>query len=94
MQGTRSIIELVPDSLLDWQAHDSLHAVGWVASHIADILSWTGAILNDTSFDVAPRDGPPHQSPLLSSSQEILASFDQNLATARLLIAYLRVMNN
>lgn len=87
MQGTRKIIELVPDRLLEWQAHDSLHHIGWVASHIADTLSWTGAILGDTSFDIAPPDGPAHQSPLLESAEAILAAFDENLATARSLIA-------
>jgi uncharacterized damage-inducible protein DinB len=83
MRGTRSIIELVPDRLLDWQAHETLHTVGWVASHLTDTLSWTGAILADTTFDVAPVDGPAHQSPVFSSAEEILSAFDQNLATAR-----------
>jgi uncharacterized damage-inducible protein DinB len=83
MRGTRSIIELVPDRLLDWQAHETLHNVGWVASHLTDTLSWTGAILADTTFDVAPVDGPAHQSPVFSSAEEILIAFDQNLATAR-----------
>ena len=87
MRGTRSIIELVPDSLLDWKAHATLNTVGWVASHLTDTLSWTGAIVADTSFDVAPVDGPAHQSPVLNSAQEILAAFDQNLTTARGAIA-------
>jgi uncharacterized damage-inducible protein DinB len=87
MRGTRSIIELVPDQLLDWQAHDTLHTVGWVASHLTDTLSWTGAILADTSFDVAPVGGQPHQSPVFGCAQEILTAFDQNLATARAAIA-------
>ena len=87
MQGTRSIIELVPDQLLDWKAHETLNTVGWVASHLADTLSWTGAILTDTSFDVAPVDGPAHTSPVFDSANDILAAFDQNLATARAAIA-------
>lgn len=40
--GTRQILELVPNVLLSWQAHESLHTIGWVASHLADISSWVG----------------------------------------------------
>jgi uncharacterized damage-inducible protein DinB len=87
MAGTRSIIELVTDRLLDWKAHESLNSIGWVASHIADTLSWVEVTLKETSFDVAPIDGPPHESPVLNTSREILALFDRNLATARPLIS-------
>ncbi len=87
MRGTRAIVELIPNDLLDWKAHDTLHTIGWVASHIADTLSWTGAILNDVSFDVAPVGGPPHQSPVYGSANEILIAFDQNLKSARAAIS-------
>ena len=83
MDGTRRIVELVPDAILDWKAHESLNTIRWVASHLADTLSWMELTLNDTSFDVAPVDGEPHQTPLLSSSQAILELFDTNLASAK-----------
>lgn len=86
-QNTRHVLELVPDSLLGWKAHDSLNSVGWVASHLADTLSWVEVTLKETSFDIAPVDGPPHETPVLESGESILASFDENLATARSLIA-------
>ena len=87
MKGTHAILELIPDSLLDWKAHESLNTIGWVGSHLVDTVSWTGAILNDTSFDVAPVDGPPHQSPAIGSAKEIVAAFNQNLESAREAIA-------
>ena len=87
MAQTRRILELVPDKLLDWKAHEHLNSIGWVASHIADTLSWVGVTLQDASFDVAPVGQPVHQSPVLDSPAAILAAFDRNLETARTLIA-------
>lgn len=86
MQGARSVLQLVPDRLLTWKAHETLNSIGWVASHIADTLSWVEVTLKETSFDVAPLDGPPHRTPELESGVEIVQLFDQNLANARPLI--------
>ncbi len=83
MAGTRSVIELAPDSLLPWKAHDSLHTIGWNASHLADTLSWIEVTLTDTSFDIDPPGGPKHETPVLDSTSAILESFDTNLAKSR-----------
>lgn len=85
--STRQILELVPNGLLDWQAHDTLHTIGWVASHLADIPSWVEVTLKETSFDIAPVGGPKHETPVLDSTEEILSVFDANLAAARKLLA-------
>ena len=87
MTNTRSILELVPDNLLEWKAHNDLNTIGWLSSHIADTLSWTEAILTDTSFDVAPAGGEPHRSPVFGSAAETLKAFDVNVGNARELIA-------
>ena len=86
MKGTRSILELVPDSLLSWKAHESLNTVGWVASHLVDTVSWTKAIMEEPSFDIAPVGGQPHESPVFGSAAELVAEFDANLAIAKELI--------
>lgn len=87
MAQTRRILELVPDRLLGWQAHEQLNSIGWVASHIADTLSWVEVTLHESSFDVAPPGEPPHKSPVLGSQDEILQAFDRNVGAARSLIA-------
>lgn len=81
--GTRRILELVPDHLLMWKAHESLNTIGWLASHLADTLSWMEVTISESSFDIAPVGGTPHSTPVLDSQAEILASFDTNLAAAR-----------
>lgn len=83
MAGTRSVLALVPDNLLDWKAHETLRTIRWNASHLADTLSWVDVTLNELSFDIAPLDGPAHEVPQLESSAAIVEAFDQNLATAR-----------
>ena len=83
MAGTRAVIELIPDSLLPWKAHQSLHTIGWNASHLADTLSWVEVTLTDTSFDIAPVGGPKHETPVLDSTTAILDSFDTNLTKSR-----------
>lgn len=82
MGNTRKILECIPDNLLDWKANDSLNTIGWVGSHIADTMSWMKTVVEEESFDVAPPDGPPHQTPTFTSGPEILATFDKNLASA------------
>ncbi|MDA8743618.1 DinB family protein [Rubripirellula amarantea] len=83
MASTRAILALVPDNILDWKAHETLHSIRWNASHLADTLSWVDVTLNETSFDVAPIDGPAHEVPLLETAAAIVEAFDQNLATAQ-----------
>lgn len=87
MKNTRSILELVPDSLLEWKAHNDLNTIGWLSSHIADTLSWAEAIVTETSFDVAPVGGEPYTLPIFGSAEKILEAFDNNAGSARELIS-------
>lgn len=87
MAGTRRVLEAVTDSVLDWKAHHKSNTVGWVASHLADIPSWTEFCINHDSFDVAPLDAPAHETVVLSSAEEIVQQFDKNVAAARQVIS-------
>lgn len=83
MANTRKILELVPDDKLDWKATETTLSIGGNASHMVNLLTWTGMTLESDSFDVHPKGGEPYQTPNLKSNQEILASFDKNVAAAR-----------
>lgn len=83
MASTRKVLERVPDDRLDWQAHEKSRSIGWVASHLAEIAGWVEGTLTQESWNIAPVDGEPYQSPQLESRQEILDLFDSNVATAR-----------
>ncbi|MCA9101008.1 MAG: DinB family protein [Planctomycetales bacterium] len=82
MASTRSVLELVPDDRLDWKAGESFNTIGWNANHLAEIPGWVAGTLADTSFEI---EG--YQSPKLGSAAEIVALFDENVATARAALA-------
>ncbi|QDU54801.1 DinB family protein [Aeoliella mucimassa] len=83
MASTRKVLELVPDDKIDWKATESSHSIGWNASHIVNLLTWTVATFDADSFDVHPVGGEMYVTPQLKSNKEILESFDENLAAAR-----------
>lgn len=87
MASTRSLLQRVTDDKLDWQAHEKLRSIGWVASHLAEIVGWVEGIISQDSWDIHPVGGEPDISPTLTSRQEILESFDANVAIARAQIA-------
>lgn len=80
MAATRRILERVPDGNASWQPHPKSMTLGRLATHIAEIPSWTVRSLTLSEVDIAPPGGPPFQPRTLSSTAEILKLFDQNVA--------------
>lgn len=87
MAGTRKTLERIPDDKLDWKAHPKSNSIGWVATHLAEIVGWVEGTLTEDTWDINPEGGEPYQVPQLNSCQEILDKFDANVATARKRIA-------
>lgn len=79
---TRSVLQAVPDSLLDYRATDSSRDVRWNVSHLVDIPSWTDMILRQAYFDVAPVGEPPHDTPLMENMETAITSFDRHVQDA------------
>lgn len=86
-QLTRSVFDVVPDSLLDYQAGDAMHTIRWNVSHLVDIPTWADMILNQASFDVAPVGQPPHTTPELKSMAAAIEAFDKHIAEAQSVLA-------
>ncbi|MEZ6128079.1 MAG: DinB family protein [Planctomycetaceae bacterium] len=82
-QLTRSVLEVVPNASLDFQAEPSLRPIRWNVSHLADIPSWARVILTEAEYDVAPVGGPPHETAMVESAEQGVALFDANRAIAR-----------
>ncbi len=83
---TRSVLEVVPDTSMDFQAEPSLRSIRWNVSHLADIPGWTEMILRERTFDVAPIDGPPHDTVMMETAKQAIETFDANIAAARQVI--------
>jgi uncharacterized damage-inducible protein DinB len=87
MASTRKVLERIPDSKLDWKAHEKSNTIGWNANHLAELPGWAISIFEAPGYDFAPVDGPRYQSPNLKTTKEIVALFDENVAKARKAIA-------
>jgi uncharacterized damage-inducible protein DinB len=87
MASTRKVLERVPEEKLDWRAHPKSNTIGWNANHLAEIPGWVEGTLSQLSWDIAPVDGEPYQTPKLTSRQELLDLFDRNVASARKALA-------
>lgn len=86
MANTRKTLERVPDDKFDWKPHEKSFAMGALAGHLANLPSWGSLTVGSDSFDLAPGGQPVTQSPL-SSGQDVLATFDKNVAATRAAIA-------
>ena len=83
MAGTRKVLERIPDNKLDWKAHPKSNPIGWVASHLVEIVGWVEGILTQDTWDINPEGGQPYRTTILGSRQEILDLFDANVVAAR-----------
>lgn len=90
MATTRRVLERVPADKFDWKAHPKSNTIGWNASHLADIPCWLETTLTHTEWDVEPVDGEPYRTPVLTTPQEVLESYDRNVAAARAALAQVK----
>jgi uncharacterized damage-inducible protein DinB len=82
---TRKLLERVPDDKLEWRPHAKSSPIGKLAMHIAMLPGLFGGRLHDDGFDVGsagPRPDP-------ASAAEIVATFDEGVATAKQALATL-----
>ena len=87
MKNTRKTLERVPDDKLGWKPHEKSWAMGGLATHVANLVSWANFSIERDSFDLAPNGVPIPQAPAAKSRQELLAIFDKNVAAERAAIA-------
>jgi uncharacterized damage-inducible protein DinB len=84
---TRKCLERVPEDKFDWKPHDKSMTFGSLASHIAEMVSWTSSTIESDSFDMSPPDGPAYETFVAETQKELLETFDKNAAAARAAIA-------
>lgn len=76
---TRTCFERIPAEKFAWKPHEKSTAFGQLASHIAEMFSWTGATLQHPELDFAKMDYKPFEP---QSTDELLEFFDKNVAEA------------
>ena len=87
MAGVRKTLERVPEEKFDWRPHPKSGAMGWLASHLATLPTMAVRAIEKDSYEIAPGGKPPAGPPKLSTTQEVLETFDKNRDAARAAIA-------
>jgi uncharacterized damage-inducible protein DinB len=87
MAITRKTLARVPDDKLGWKPHPKSYTMAELATHIADMVSWTVETIAKDSFDVQPPGAPPFKPEIAASNKELLEKFDKGVAGARGAIA-------
>lgn len=83
MAGTRRALERVPMDRPDWAPHERSMKLGYLAGHLANLPAWTIMTLKQDSLDVHPPGGEPYRSPEHETREDLLTTFDANVAAAR-----------
>jgi uncharacterized damage-inducible protein DinB len=87
MGTTRRVLERTPEAEFAWKPHEKSFSLGQLASHVANIPHWVGAITQNTVFDVANAGDTRPRQP--ESVAALVADFDKNVRAARDAIAAL-----
>src|SRR3989442_1897849 len=83
MANTRKSLERVPENKFAWKPHEKSSSLFRLATHLANIPSWTKNTFEQDELDVAPPGQPPYKLEEAKSRAELLESFDKNVASAR-----------
>jgi uncharacterized damage-inducible protein DinB len=87
MANTRKALARVPAAKFSYKPHPKSSEFGALAGHIANMPDWAGLTMNTESFDYAPPGAPPYEAPKFASTEDLLASFDKSVASARAALA-------
>ncbi len=76
---TRKCLERIPEDKFDWKPHEKSFTMSRLATHIAEMVSWTNDTLEKSELDFATVDYKPFEP---KTTAELVEYFDKNLATA------------
>ncbi|MEQ1678126.1 MAG: DinB family protein [Chitinophagaceae bacterium] len=74
--ATKKMLAAVPDDQYDWKPHPKSMSIRQLTTHIAELPSWIGMILNTTELDFATMDYKPTP---ISSTAQLGEVFERNL---------------
>jgi uncharacterized damage-inducible protein DinB len=85
MASTRKLLANLPEDKLDYQPHSKSMKLGRLAGHVAEMAGWIAELPGKDSLDIPP-DWKPNTA---TSKDQLLSSFDANVAKGRAALASL-----
>lgn len=76
---TRKMLSRVPNDKFDWKPHPKSMNMRSLATHIADLPSWTSMAIHTSELDF---EANPYNPPLITAAQGLLNYFESNLQKA------------
>src|SRR6476620_10800001 len=78
---TKKTFERLPQESFGWKPHEKSYSLGELASHIANLTSWVGLMLNSDELDfLAGGKGPKRT--IYNTPQDLIAALDTNVQEA------------
>lgn len=74
---TRKMLSIVPNDKYDWQPHPKSMTIRQLATHIAELPSWIGMVLNTSELDFA---ASPYTPVVINDTKSLVDYFETNLA--------------
>lgn len=81
---TRKMLSIIPTEKFGLKPHEKSMTIKVLATHIADIFTWFGMVINTSELDFAKN---PYQAEEVISTPELVALFEKNLEQGRAALA-------
>lgn len=81
--NTQNLLQRVPLNKADWKPHEKSMSIGHLSGHIAHLPDMVEAIIGAEMLDLTPRPDVQYQPYIPKSTEDLLATFDKNVAKAR-----------
>src|ERR1051325_5740956 len=87
MISTRKTLERIPEDKLSWKPHEKSMPLDRLAGHLAELVGWAAAVIQQDSLDFRPPGQPPMQPMVATSRKQVLEAFDKGRDESRKAIA-------
>jgi len=77
---TRKMLSVVPNDKYDWKPHPKSMSIRQLSTHIAELPSWIGMVLNTTELDFAAN---PYEQAPVDDTPALLELFEKSLEDTR-----------
>lgn len=82
-QGTRKVLERVPEGQNDWAPHEKSMKLGYLASLVASMPNWIDLMISQDELDFAPVGENKSRPAEWKKNSELLAIFDESMKKGR-----------